>query len=467
MQTELSNDDERGARVPWGAKDHRMSRRSKSARADPDAKNRTAARVPGSKPVAGAPLADTSVRNEIADALAQLSALEAEQADFRATFDRAKAASAADLQALQGRLDQAEYEKRDIAVALESTQNLHTEIVALRNAYATTAAEASVARDALAELQTQHAKAVQRIAALEQELADTLAQSQADRLTDARRADDHTQTLVETFEAKLQEANQRVAELSAQDEGARRELALAADTLASLNEQLAAAGEEIAQIRERARQAEARVETMDREIVARDGICTALRIENRHRQERIDAGVLANAMTEERLRSAEKRILEADHALALHELRRQAWHDSAIGRFSGRLLRMRKRWSALKSAFRGAKPNPLFDETFYLATNPDIAFSGKDPYRHYLDHGAREGRDPNPLFATAWYLKTNPDVAAAGVNPLVHFHETGAAQLRDPHPGFSVRAWRDAYPEAAAAGINPLQHAPRMNRDAS
>lgn len=35
---------------------------------------------------------------------------------------------------------------------------------------------------------------------------------------------------------------------------------------------------------------------------------------------------------------------------------------------------------------------PDFDETFYLLQYPDIAKSGRNPYRHYIEHGKTEGR---------------------------------------------------------------------------
>ena len=45
-----------------------------------------------------------------------------------------------------------------------------------------------------------------------------------------------------------------------------------------------------------------------------------------------------------------------------------------------------------------------------------------------------EGRDPNPLFDTSFYLEKNPDVAQAGVNPLLHYSEYSWREGRDPHP---------------------------------
>lgn len=59
-----------------------------------------------------------------------------------------------------------------------------------------------------------------------------------------------------------------------------------------------------------------------------------------------------------------------------------------------------------------------------------------DPLAHYLLYGGREGRQPHPLFDVSYYLTANPDVAAAGANPLVHFLRFGRKEERRPHPLF-------------------------------
>jgi hypothetical protein len=79
----------------------------------------------------------------------------------------------------------------------------------------------------------------------------------------------------------------------------------------------------------------------------------------------------------------------------------------------------------------------VFDATFYLEHNPDVAAAGLDPLKHYNTYGWREGRDPSASFDTSFYLESHPDVAAAGMNPLEHFVQYGAAEGRasSPPPG--------------------------------
>jgi GT2 family glycosyltransferase/glycosyltransferase involved in cell wall biosynthesis len=100
----------------------------------------------------------------------------------------------------------------------------------------------------------------------------------------------------------------------------------------------------------------------------------------------------------------------------------------------------------------------LFDENYYLHSNPDVAASGMQALRHYLRYGVGEGRDPHPLFDTSWYLERYPDVAASGLNPLFHFLKYGAAEQRDPHPLFDTKLYVSLYPEAGLPGTNPVEH---------
>jgi len=72
----------------------------------------------------------------------------------------------------------------------------------------------------------------------------------------------------------------------------------------------------------------------------------------------------------------------------------------------------------------------LFDSSWYLAENPDVAAAGMNPIEHYVLHGWKEGRDPSTSFITRAYLTSNPDVAAAGDNPLVHYILYGKAEGR-------------------------------------
>jgi SAM-dependent methyltransferase len=76
----------------------------------------------------------------------------------------------------------------------------------------------------------------------------------------------------------------------------------------------------------------------------------------------------------------------------------------------------------------------LFDETWYLNKNPDVAQAKADPAPHYLRMGGFEGRDQGPNFCSAWYLDTYEDVKKDGVNPLVHYVKYGREEGRGAQP---------------------------------
>lgn len=95
-----------------------------------------------------------------------------------------------------------------------------------------------------------------------------------------------------------------------------------------------------------------------------------------------------------------------------------------IGRLRGRLGNQSARAADLLTG------SSLFDAAWYLSRYPDVAASGLDPVRHYLEFGWREGRNPSPSFSTKGYLKANKDVAQHGLNPLVHYIEHGQVEGR-------------------------------------
>ncbi len=108
-----------------------------------------------------------------------------------------------------------------------------------------------------------------------------------------------------------------------------------------------------------------------------------------------------------------------------------------------------------------------FDETLYLAQNPDVAAAvqaGLIPSgaEHFATYGMVEGRDLNALFDNSWYLAQNPDVAAAVAAGLTtawaHYESYGWKEGRDPSQYFDTRAYLDSQQDVALAGVNPLDH---------
>ncbi len=104
-------------------------------------------------------------------------------------------------------------------------------------------------------------------------------------------------------------------------------------------------------------------------------------------------------------------------------------------------------------------PHPLFSSAYYVAKNPDVANEGICPLLHYLDYGWREGRNPHPYFLNDWYLGQDTDLAATlTVSPLEHYLDRGWREGRAPNPLFNPQAYLERYPDVGEAGIEPLTH---------
>ena len=114
-------------------------------------------------------------------------------------------------------------------------------------------------------------------------------------------------------------------------------------------------------------------------------------------------------------------------------------------------------YKALDFAFDG---DFIFDSSYYLEQNPDVADNGVNPFTQYFTSGAYppEIRDPTPYFDSSYYLENNFDVADNGVNPLLQYFSSGAysPEFRDPDPAFDTSFYLKEYPEVAEDGVNPL-----------
>lgn len=63
----------------------------------------------------------------------------------------------------------------------------------------------------------------------------------------------------------------------------------------------------------------------------------------------------------------------------------------------------------------------LFDASYYLENNPDVAARGLDALRHFVFFGWKEVRRPNMDFNIAEYILKYPEFIKLGINPLVHY----------------------------------------------
>jgi GT2 family glycosyltransferase len=156
-------------------------------------------------------------------------------------------------------------------------------------------------------------------------------------------------------------------------------------------------------------------------------------------------------------------------------------------------LGMRERYHGI--VLRLVRKTQLFDRSYYLDMNPDVASGNIKPLKHYVIWGDREGRQPMPFFdpvyyrsnmpglpryvntllhyhyigrhlrvsASPWfdtefYLSQNKDVLRSGINPLYHYLAWGGLEGRSPSPHFDGVFYLKTNPDVVEARINPLLH---------
>jgi hypothetical protein len=98
----------------------------------------------------------------------------------------------------------------------------------------------------------------------------------------------------------------------------------------------------------------------------------------------------------------------------------------------------------------------LFEATWYLAQNPDVAQAGMDPLDHYCGFGWREDRKPNSYFDPSWYRKEYPQLAESGLAPLLHYLHMGEHSGCRPMPLFDPVWYRSV--NGLASVDNALAH---------
>src|SRR5262249_5096031 len=104
----------------------------------------------------------------------------------------------------------------------------------------------------------------------------------------------------------------------------------------------------------------------------------------------------------------------------------------------------------------GRDPHPLFDTSWYLEENSDVAASGVHPFLHFLQSEVREYRRANAWFDPKWYVDQYEDVRRAGANPLIHYVTRGGYEGRLPSPSFPLQAVEKAFGSTASSRATPL-----------
>ncbi|MEM9768870.1 MAG: Ig-like domain-containing protein, partial [Cyanobacteria bacterium P01_D01_bin.71] len=119
--------------------------------------------------------------------------------------------------------------------------------------------------------------------------------------------------------------------------------------------------------------------------------------------------------------------------------------------------------------FEGRNPSVLFNEAFYRNQNPDVVTAisqgvVSSGLQHFLLFGHRENRDPSVFFDASDYLTNNPDVNAAVssgelASGFQHYILTGVDEGRLPNLAlFNEQFYLTNSPDVAAAGFDAYEH---------
>ena len=123
----------------------------------------------------------------------------------------------------------------------------------------------------------------------------------------------------------------------------------------------------------------------------------------------------------------------------------------------------------------GKNPSEVFDTKYYLSKYEDAAASNMNPLIHYIKHGKEEGRFTNideeeislllnnDLFDEKYYLKSNPDINGESSSPnsqdaAEHYYYYGWKEGKNPSEVFDTKYYLSKYEDVAASAMNPLLH---------
>jgi GT2 family glycosyltransferase/glycosyltransferase involved in cell wall biosynthesis len=136
---------------------------------------------------------------------------------------------------------------------------------------------------------------------------------------------------------------------------------------------------------------------------------------------------------EHRIHVLEQNVEDRNIRIEELEAHLQIIYSSMIGRVVKLFMKIH-RFQIHRQNVTLIERSGLFDPTWYLAINADVAESGMDPLHHYLLDGGLEGRDPSPYFSSSSYLNEYRDVKISRQNPLVHYLSEGKAEGRIAKP---------------------------------
>ncbi|MFM5710439.1 MAG: hypothetical protein ACRCYG_16315 [Aeromonas veronii] len=110
-----------------------------------------------------------------------------------------------------------------------------------------------------------------------------------------------------------------------------------------------------------------------------------------------------------------------------------SWKVTRPLRWAAQKLNLLERNQPLTAQEKQIRDSGFFDAKWYREQYLKGFGRHRNPLRHYLETGYRQGCNPSPRFDTRWYLEQYPDVKAADINPLLHYLLHGQHEQRRPH----------------------------------
>ncbi len=103
-----------------------------------------------------------------------------------------------------------------------------------------------------------------------------------------------------------------------------------------------------------------------------------------------------------------------------------------------------------------AWPGPTFEPEWYQE-NHDLASGDHTILAHYVNTGRAQGLNPNSVFDNQYYLESNPDIAQSKADPFEHFQTYGWHEGRNPSASFDLHFYRSVHLDGNP-DINPVSH---------
>ncbi|MDD5267440.1 MAG: glycosyltransferase [Methylococcales bacterium] len=145
-------------------------------------------------------------------------------------------------------------------------------------------------------------------------------------------------------------------------------------------------------------------------------------------------------------------FLQSDFLILLERLELRARQKAAALGFNWKASLKNSKHTLAKQAITILKLG-LFDESYYLATYPDVLASNINPLLHYVSFGDLEGRWPNPIFSPNFYRSQFGESGLHSVCTLYHYAVMGeaiglkASEIFDPNrylvSNMGLQPWLD------------------------